>query len=275
MQIEREFTSDFGKEIFELAKSKISKHTVQIFTLDEIDGHIPLGSSFSYKPIGSGVLISFNDDYYVFSATHVFLDGLKPRLLYIGANGDIFIPIQGFASLITQNEIDLAAVKLEPYEIFEIKEFFEFLTVKNINVNHTIENKGISEYLITGFPIKSTKFKNYRFISGCYSMVTKLAKDDHYVYYGYHKDKHFLLDYYSTSREIPSLKKSKGKKDSDLKGLSGSGLWHYEVISSRNYGKESFSINYKLIGILIENQDSKFKVLAATRIKFLMDFLTF
>lgn len=207
----RNFNKDFGQELFDLVKNKISKHTVQIFNKDDINGFTPDGYSFRYIPIGSGILVKMNGEHYLFSASHILLDGMNPRTLYIGKKGDEFVPIQGNGLMLNDDEIDIGAIKLEEREINELKESFEFLATKNISTTHIINNKDVSEYIITGFPLNDTKFENDHFFSGCSSLITKCAKDEHYEYYKYDKKKHFLLDYYSPSRDLVTLEKRKGK----------------------------------------------------------------
>jgi hypothetical protein len=62
-----------------------------------------------------------------------------------------------------------------------------------------------------GFPTNDTKFLDGNFITKFISIVTKVAKDEHYDYFKFDKKKHYLLDYYSDSRDAITLKKI-GKK---------------------------------------------------------------
>ena len=129
-----------------------------------------------------------------------------------------------------------------------------------------------------GFPIKYTKFVDGNFDSGATIIITKLAKDEHYEYYNklgfnYSKKIHYVLDYYSMAKDAFTLTKLKKNKDEYLKGLSGSGLWYYTVKIYFENEIEKWQFDYKLIGVMIENQDSKYKVLVATKIIHILDSL--
>ena len=81
MDTPQDFIQQFDQLAFKLGTEQIFKHTCQLVTK---------GGKYDYKPLGSAVLMTVDDKYFLFTAAHVTA---KPEneLIYINVNSEFVI----------------------------------------------------------------------------------------------------------------------------------------------------------------------------------------
>jgi len=204
----------------------ISQYTVQIFIDNWDKENVP-------KHKATGVLIFFNDSYYLVTAGHV-LDWFKDKGIgalvhdrYHRIDGNYYHKFISDAKSLYEY-YDIGIIKLDEYSIKFFNETSKFLDSKYISPEHIIVPK--TQYLIFGYPnVKTTLIEEemrlevigWKFLTmGLTESESKDIEID--------KKLNNILRY--DQDQIIHMKTNKLMQSPDLEGLSGCGIWYLPKI---------------------------------------------
>ena len=231
---------DFDSQLLVETGQILSKFTVQIFKENIEKG---------FGSLGSGVLFSFENSYFIITASHNFIHqgefvgkGMKDYYIQLGDRSLFSLRNEDVRGIVEKsyllNRIDLAVVKVDSKEIIEaLLENKRFLRLEDINffpeqrVAYEANTEASDYYVLFGFPGTKTK-KEIK--TGNPLIKEKKFKVKAYCQLEYLKNKvpPKLIDIGFTTH----IFFSKIKKGSDLylnkrlikpvqNGMSGCGLW--------------------------------------------------
>ena len=244
---------------------KILKSTIQFFED---------GEKLKVKGVGSGVLFEINNNYFIFTAAHVYTDNRERTYVYsnnepISLEGMLYtthLPKSGFRG---DDKTDIAIINIFPATVEKLKIDYEFITISNIELGHYIDIN--TNYILAGYPNNKTK-ELWGMSSKALKTEPFVANLDTFVRFNYEKynfkvETHIAIEY---SGEVISHKNKNPHLESPLHGISGSGLWHV------NYTPDENLIQAKLIGIIIEQiaKDPNNKAIIATRIDIIIKYIS-
>ena len=258
---------------------RIEQYSIQLFHND-----VPQWESSSPEPIGTGVLIKYENDHFIVSAAHVLQPyATKQKRNPYREESDYDDPQEAFLSLehigfyyngayypikeVTftnisgevENLIDIAVIKLEKETVDELsgKQFVDY---NLIGFNHVITTQ--NRYFVYGYPAEWTDLKSDKIMRKPLEITTngivvstvegELKFDTKYnLLIGY--DPKSLVD---KDGNVLNL--------SSPNGISGCGLWYYETDGQ-----------LKLVGVMTENKIEKegMPFMMATRIDTVIDIL--
>ncbi len=220
---------------------------------------------------GSGVLFEINNEYFIFTAAHVFTENRKD--VYIVSNGEA-ISLGGMlyttplpkSGLRKDDKIDISIIHMHNSIAEKIKTDYKFLNQSDLELGHYVDIN--TNYILAGYPITKTKKKWG--VKGVLKSEPFVANLDTFVrfdykLYNFNVTSHIAIEYndnlISQKNTIPHL----GPK---LEGISGSGVWHFQQLDELKF------IKPKLVGIVIEQiKETRNKAIVATRIDIITKFL--
>lgn len=182
------------------------------------------------KPYGSGVLVTYEGEYFLFSAGHVF-SGVD--ISYLGVNlPDGFTPFIGHCNFMPtdrdkdhpNNRADVAVLRLETRFAQDIGRFYRYLPIDNVAIGNVIPVT--NKYYILGYPASrfrinpktnTAAIREFRF-------VTKIEMDFR-KWHRLNKDKktNYLLKF--CRKHVTRLSDGKKIWAPIPYGISGCGLW--------------------------------------------------
>lgn len=213
-------------------------------------------------PAGSGLFIKYLDNYYVVSAAHVLAEHyndtfviLEDKELVIG--GRIVSSPMPDSGNRDDDKIDISVIKVEPESAKELLTIFNAIEISEIELNHKINET--PTYFSVGYPLTKTKKKwgvdEIKSIGYTYQSEPEL--DFNFERFGFKKETSIAIKF---DGEVTSAKIPTDHLAPDIKGISGSGLWHFSDIFKKS-----------LIAIVIQriNQPGH-KVIIGTKIDYVM-----
>ena len=227
------------------------------------------------KFLGSAVLFKYKNGYYLLSASHVLetkdIDNIlvpstdkTMRYLPTISKVSTAIPSTGNRE---DDKIDIAVLKLyDPIFINELKSYRKFLDFGKIEFGEP-KKSPLPNQIVCGFPDHMMKRDktNEKWNAGLFVFHSYISKFSKYEKYNCNKENHIFLEYpknLQRDREDSPLVKSKNPN-----GISGCGVWQIEYSINEN------NLDYKLIGIIIEYQSRYHRVLIASRLAPIKEFL--
>lgn len=248
---------NFDKLAFEAGK-QIHNHTIQLLVK---------GGQYGHKPHGSGVLLEVGNKRLIITAAHVTEKADSNPLFVTSKRG--IIPVVGNlreTDLCKDDKADLAYIILDD-KIGEIlADSYQFITVNKILSHSAVRS---NQYMVVGYPEVNIRadYEKHIIHAGSSIFLLTPSKDEVYDYYGFDKDKNFVLDFAGKGIDLETDTKS-GKID-DPYGISGCGLW----LLSEDPGAEPLALQYQLIGIMTEFRKGKYHSLIGNKIDFVISAL--
>lgn len=261
---------------------KIVPYTLQLFHNDK-----PQWESAPPEPVGTGVLIKFENNCFIVTAAHVLQPyATKQKRNPYKEESDYDDPQEAFLTLENigfyydgayypirevvftnidgkvENLVDIAAVNLEKETVEELSGK-QFVDCDMLELNHTISTQ--NRYFVYGFPAEWTDLKSDKIVSKSFRLITRgvnvssegiedLEFDTQYNLLIFYDHKNLVSENcYELNLSSPN-------------GISGCGLWYYE-----NAGM------LKLVGIMTENKFEKERkpFMMATKIDVVIDILKY
>lgn len=261
-------TEDSKKELMEQTwnnmmltlADNLDKHTIPIYFNDE--GLL--------RDHGTGVLIKHENSYFLVSAAHV-LEIDTSDYISIPINKTTIIGLNKVAKLTPhieklydrrKDKIDVAVVKLyDEKTIEQLKLSKAFLSIKSITKNHKSDSQ-LYNHIVFGYPNSGVDIKYRKGYTEIESEIlvypTNISSFKKFEKYRCDPANNILLDYKTTMKRYNSGQIEKTK---DPNGISGCGLWYYDIEHLKKHGE----IKYCLVGIIIEFQKNYQRVLIATK----------
>lgn len=247
-------------KIFEKAKNS----TIQLFHNDKPDWE-----SSRPEPIGTGVLVEYNNGHFIITAAHVVqgyalkearnpyrteedYDDKSEAYLSLNNIGfyydNCYYPTQRVTFTNTkigqvENNVDLAVITLDNQSVQELEKKYTFMSSSDITTEHHI----IAEhrYYIYGYPADwcNIDISKGTMTTDPFKFVTKSISTQENPNTEYDERFNILLSY--DPQKTVDAANGNCLKDFSPKGISGCGLWYYD--------KNILS----LIGIMIEDKSIK------------------
>ncbi len=220
------------------------------------------------QPLGSGLFLEIDDDYFLVTAGHL-LNLLDRKDLLVPGNNNQMIWLNGvlattFDKFSLKSNIDFAVLKFSNRQIKHlIGGYHKSVKSNRILINHSLHFS--DNYVVAGYPINGIK-KTYGkpvYTPIPLKLLTHPIPLKNYKKYGFDPNNHILLKYQITLKPFNSKVNSVTK---DATGISGSGLWFVPDWNDSNYGIP----NFYLIGVMIENHKDK-GFLVALKIDFVTE----
>lgn len=216
-------------------------------------------------PIGCGIYLKVNDDYFLLSAGHLLNMEDWPKIIAPG-NGTSMTYLNGTIATTFKNQksddtIDFAVLQFAKRQIKHLVDGrFEFIRIQNVMINHTVNPNGY--YIIAGYPNSGVKKKagEALFNPIPVKFLTYSLKESQYKKHNFDPE-HFILVKYQ--RKIAPFGSKIKQITKELQGISGSGLWYIPDMNDRVNGIPKLF----LVGIMTENHKDK-GFLAALKIDF-------
>ena len=216
---------------------EIATHTVQLWLVIDDDAN-------KAKPLGSAVLIEFNNRHYLLTAAHV-MDGIDVKNLAFWDEQDL-VQVSGHAVFLSnQAEInrmgDVAVWELSSGATSALLKHYVFLPFDRIKLDHHLETR--ERYFLLGYPASKSKkiyrtmtisIKAFKFFTRGVKSLQKMKHNQ------LDANVNFMLEYHWRKAQPVFANKRQIEQLPDPHGLSGCGLWYMDD------DKES-----KLVGIMI------------------------
>jgi hypothetical protein len=240
-----------------LISDHLIHHTCQIF----------IRKKGKMKPYASGVLSYLGENYYILTASHVtdYYNDNPTENLYIRVKKGYTSIIGGLreTDITGSDNIDLAYIKLDNSIIDDLLESYKFVPISKFRGHTKLLDS--AQYCVIGFPVKNQKIENGRLRTGASFYIMQPCKNKVYNYYQFDSSIFRLLEFkgLGIDLETGNEKKIKGP----FYGLSGCGLWLILLYSDG----QSYSVDYRLIGIMTEFRNSKYYCMIGNRIEIILD----
>lgn len=216
-------------------------------------------------PLGNGVLLDINGQFFMLSAGHLMNVDDFPDLMIPAkdnkmtlCNGKLVTTYKTYSDT---NKIDLAVFRFSERQNKHIDGHYRFIKPEDIGIEHkTVET---SSYIISGYPINNIKKTTGQPIYEAepLQVLTATIRNKTYKKFGFNPSTHILVKLHGRIKPFSSKHKKRIKKPT---GISGSGLWY---IPDWRRVDENGVPEHILVGILTENFiDQGF--VAAVRIDF-------
>jgi len=247
-------------ETTEVVANYMLKYTPQIFRLLDKVNEI-------FEPVGSSVLIQFNDRKFLITASHL---KYEYESLYFFRDNHFHLLVGKFVYTNPNKSnlskfTDILVCEIDQESNKFLTNHYDFVNAKHINFDYYPENQ--KKFLIIGYPWRKTRFnkiKNkfkiipYKFLTEVYNgTISNDLKS--------FEDQLLILDY--NQREIINIKTGYKKKSVIPEGLSGCGVWHIPNMLNLN------QIRFNLVGILIRQDEYNKKYVIAIRIHIISEIL--
>jgi len=183
------------------------------------------------KLIGTGVLIQFQNNYFLLSAAHVIdhfhKKNIQPRIALEQLSNIMFQPggtiYKNTTALRDKDTIDIAFLLLDTESVEEISKHYTFLKEDNLAIEHKFFNQ--EPYVFYGYPSTTSKEKYDKsyFQSVPFMHVTTPLLQEQYFNFDRHPDYNVITSY--DKHNSFSLKAKVISNGPDLHGISGCGMW--------------------------------------------------
>ena len=261
---------------------KIVPYTLQLFHND-----IPQWESSPPEPVGTGVLIKFESNYFIVTAAHVLQPyATKQKRNPYKEESDYDDPQEAFLTLENigfyydgtyypirevfytningkvENLVDIAVVNLEK-ETFEELSRKQFADCDTLQLRHTISTQ--NRYFVYGYPAEWTDLKSDKIVRKPLKLITRgIDVSTEEI-----EDLEFDPQYNSLIFYDPRNLVSEDGNELNIlspNGISGCGLWYYGTDGQ-----------LKLVGIMTENKIEKERkpFMMATKIDVVIDILRY
>ena len=236
--------------------------TCQLLRFDDEINQIPTSN-------GCGVLFEYNDNYYLFSNSHVLVDEQMGKTFIlledkkiVNIGGSYYHTRLPSSNHRSDDTLDVAVVKLN-IEVAKalLNKGLKFLTISDIETNHLLKKQDI--LLIAGYPASKTRidFKSNMIINKA-SIIRTIPSFVNLDALKFPSTFHFIAEY--KKKKLRDNKSGLLVTSPDPYGLSGSGLW-----VQNNESRNNKPI---LIGILSEYLLTK-ELVVSTKIDLFIDIL--
>lgn len=246
----------------DLINDKILRHTIQFFQK----------TKEGLRPFGSGVLALLHEVHFILTCSHVADHLTKDNNdLFIRVDSKGYINVLGeikYTDIDKSKGIDLAYIKIDQQMLPYLLKPYIFLTIDKF-AKHNLRLDGMN-YCVLGYPAKNIKYVNGRMETGASYYLASATNEKPYDYYKLSKDNFFLVQMQGKATDVISGEKV--KVDSEFYGISGGGLWYIKYIV--NPITNITSVDYRLIGILMEFRKGKYFCLIANKIHLILEGLT-
>ena len=246
----------FHDAALNLSKEKLHFHTIQFLT----KRLTPLSN---YSPYGSGVLIQIEDQYLIFTASHV-TKTTDAGPLYVNTRIGVERVIGSCheTDFELDKNTDLAYILLDRMLGLLLTETYQFLPLTKICHSHI--PKETTNYMISGYPTEYIWEQEGDIFTGSANFLLSMADEKRYNYYHFDKEKNFVLNF--AGRGVDMRTRNRSDKICEPYGMSGCGLWFLQARPES--GK--MVLDYVLIGIMTIYKNSKYQILAGNRIEPIM-----
>jgi len=237
----------------------VSNHTVQLFNAPN------LVATFNQSPpeqIASGVLIATGRNYYLVTCKHVFNDFQSQNIVVFTKDGR-YINLPEEVKLLSgdADSIDLAIAEIEASKALELMTRYIFLPHHNLEFRQfEVDDQTC---FIFGFINKQTKRKGKYISTNAFGFWTGFKKINDVVKMGFNYNNNILITY---SRRHQGFidSKSVNMGPSDLRGLSGGGIWYFRYLDGKYF--------FTLVGIMIEHRRTN-SLIIGSQIRLLSDWI--
>jgi hypothetical protein len=225
----------------------------------------------SAKPVGCGIYLKTQKSRYLISAGHL-LNIQDWRGLIVPSGGTKVLNLKGVLATTFQegnqsDDVDFSLFKFSPRmnKHFDDQQW-KFITPEQIITNHVIDDEGY--YFIAGYPVSGVKKVSGKaeFRPIPVKFITETVDQKTYEKFDFDRDNFILVKY---QRRVLPLNSNLRQITKELKGISGSGLWH---VPDFNDMDENGVPKYYLVGIMTENHKDK-GFLVAIKIDFVTELI--
>lgn len=213
------------KRLIEQYCHEISTHTVQLWIVIE-------DNADKAKPLGSAVLLTINDKYYLLTAAHV-IDGCDISNIAFWDNQDLVRVSGNVAYLSNASEInkngDVAVWQLSEDATFALLKHYHFLPFDRVKLRHNIVAQ--ERYIILGYPVSKTKkiYHNMTIpIKTCQFVTSGDVTSRKYFHNNLNPQVNFMLVYHRRKVQGFGTDKKQIEHLPDPHGMSGCGLWYLD-----------------------------------------------
>lgn len=216
---------------------EISKCTIQLVILDSTVEPVT-----DARPLGSAVLFTHNDKYYLLSAAHVFSGEKIANICYLSHSSEFVSVVSNMSFYDTANPVnypmDIAVTDLEPIVVQSLlQDGYRFATMYDTFYANYIGK--INSYLIYGFPASKTKRMRKEGIWRRSPFIFKTTLARKINIKNYDAKVNLFVDWHRKK-----LRTDKGLRCHGCKpnGLSGCGIWIHD--GSDDYALHGIMIGY-------------------------------
>lgn len=223
------------------------------------------------KAIGSAVLLTDGESYFLVSAAHVLDLGFIQSMcipcdkgIWTYLKGQIHVTSVQSVGIRTGDNVDLAFMKLEPDVLTALKEAYDFLPISSLATAH-MPTPGL-DYAVCGFPASKTVTIQDKELKSVKStgVLGRTRVNDKKIQAqdGFNECWNINFDYESESIKIDTGEKMDTPKAS---GISGGGVWFIDPKNS--------SSKIKLVGIATHCFPKPDEIISAIKIDIVVDSL--
>src|SRR5260221_5970031 len=189
----------FHDATLKLSKEKLHFHTIQFL----IKGVKP---PRNYSPYGSGVLIQIEDQYLIFTASHV-TKTTDAGPLYVNTRIGIVKVIGSCheTNFELDKNTDVAYILLDGMLGLLLTETYQFLPLTKICHSHI--PKETTNYMITGFPTEYIWEQGGDIFTGSANFLLSMANEKNINFINSNKEKNFVLNFVERGINIKKEKK--------------------------------------------------------------------
>ncbi len=227
---------DFDKQAFAIGE-KIYHHTVQL--LQKSVG------PYDYSPCATGVLVKINNQYFIFTASHVIRDIYdKGNKLFVSTTNGV-VMIKGHndsTDLEKDNDTDLAYIVLERDLAELLGKSQVFLSQEKLG--DLIFDVPSTQYLIVGYPAANIKDENNIVHTGAQMYLTSPASKQIYDNRGLDEGRHYVFEYGQNMTDL--ITGERVDSGPNPRGISGCGIWFISISKI----DETIIYDYSLVGII-------------------------
>jgi hypothetical protein len=170
-----------------------------------------------------------------------------------------------FTEINKSKGVDLAYIKIDKEMLPGLEKPYKFLTIDRFRKHNQMLDG--SNYCVLGFPEKNLKIENGTLATGASFYLTSSTNEKPYNYYKLDKNDFFIVTMKGKGKDL--LNNEISSIDSRFYGLSGGGLWL--LIYTLDPLTNSYTADYKLIGILTEFKKCKYFCLIANKIHLIIN----
>lgn len=234
------------------APQTVEKAIIPIYAIPETKQHRK--KEIKYEQIGSGVIVEIKDEYFVFTAEHVF-DGTGDYAIAIGAGDGS--PIQQFnGSRYSSNNSTTCTKDIYDAAIYHIEREMP-QTFRNIAITlDRIESDGYDSkkpiFLISGFRVKDSNTKGNAVRSKRKSFTSIEFDEEEYSSLKFPKESHIVLAY-----EDQMLVDCNCKMTPRPRGMSGGGIIKVLGTTTSEIDNQKKELKQVLSAITIEQHREK------------------
>ena len=241
----------------------VEKSVLPIYALPKTKGH--LKKKTKYEQIASGVLVNVKNEYFVFTADHVFKDTKEYAIAISTGNGNLIQQFKGeryTSNNATKNDKDIYDASVYHIRAKLPKSLKDIaITLDKIDFKNDDNDQPI--FLISGFRVRDSSTEGNSVNSKRKSFPTIEMNTKDYENFNFHKKSHILLAY-----DDQILIDGNWKMSPKPKGMSGGAIIKVKGTKTSELNNNK-NLKQILTAITIEQHRGKHKnpgVLVGTRI---------